>query len=61
MNSAEVTGSWEELKGKLKKRFAVLIDNDLLFEEGMKDEMLGKIQMKLGKTKKELRKIIAGL
>ena len=32
-----------------------------MFEEGKEDEMLGKIQKKLGKTKEEIRKIIAGL
>ena len=40
---------------------ANLTDNDLMFEEGKKDEMLGKLQIKLGKTKEELDKIIAGL
>jgi len=48
-------------KGKLKQKFAVLTDNDLMFEEGKKDEMFGKLQKKLGKTKEELHKIIAGL
>ena len=50
-----------EQKGKLKQQFAVLTDNDLMFEEGKKDEMLGKIQIKLGKTKDEWTKIIAEL
>ena len=43
------------------KQFAVLTDNDLMFEEGKKDEMLGKIQIKLGKTKDEWTKILASL
>ncbi len=58
MDTIEVKGNWNEQKGKLKQRFAVLTDNDLLFEEGKQDVMLGKLEMKLGKTKKELRKII---
>lgn len=61
MNTIEVKGTWNEKKGKLKQKFAVLIDNDLLFEEGKEDEMLGRLQMKLGKTKNELRKIIEDL
>ena len=61
MKSIEVTGTWNEQKGKLKQRFAMLTDNDLLFLEGKKDEMLGKLQIKLGKTKEELNKIIEGL
>ena len=56
-----VTGNWNEQKGKLKQKFAVLTDNDLLFEEGKKEEMLGKLQVKLGKTKAELSAIIAAL
>jgi uncharacterized protein YjbJ (UPF0337 family) len=58
MNKSEVKGTWNEQKGKLKQRFAVLTDNDLMFEEGKKDEMLGRLQKKLGKTKEELQLII---
>jgi uncharacterized protein YjbJ (UPF0337 family) len=54
MNSTEVKGNWNEIKGKLKQNFAELTDNDLMFEEGQKDEMIGKLQIKLGKTKEEL-------
>lgn len=61
MNTTEVKGSWNEQKGKLKQKFAILTDNDLMFEEGKKDEMFGKLQLRLGKTKEELHKIIAGL
>lgn len=61
MNTTEVKGNWNEQKGKLKQKFAILTDNDLMFEEGKKDEMLGKIQIKLGKTKEELNTIIAAL
>jgi uncharacterized protein YjbJ (UPF0337 family) len=61
MNTTEVKGNWNEQKGKLKQKFAVLTDNDLMFEEGRKDEMLGKLQIKLGKTKEELHKIMKGL
>ena len=61
MNTTEVKGNWNEQKGKLKQKFAVLTDNDLMFNEGKKEEMFGKLQIKLGKTKEELHKIIAGL
>jgi uncharacterized protein YjbJ (UPF0337 family) len=54
MNKTEVKGNWNEMKGKLKQNFAELTDNDLMFEEGQKDELLGKLQIKLGKTKEEL-------
>jgi uncharacterized protein YjbJ (UPF0337 family) len=60
-NIVELKGNWNEQKGKLKQKFATLTDNDLLFLDGKKDEMLGKLQVKLGKTKEELHKIIGSL
>jgi uncharacterized protein YjbJ (UPF0337 family) len=61
MNTTEVKGNWNEQKGKLKQKFGFLTDNDLMFEEGKEDEMLGRLQIKLGKTKDDLKKFIAGL
>jgi uncharacterized protein YjbJ (UPF0337 family) len=58
MNKIEAQGNWNELKGKLKQKFAVLTDNDLMFEEGKKEEMIGKLQITLGIGKEELHKII---
>jgi uncharacterized protein YjbJ (UPF0337 family) len=60
MNTTEVKGNWNEQKGKLKQQFANLTDDDLMFAEGKKDEMLGKLQIKLGKTKEELQKVMSG-
>jgi len=57
----ELKGNWNEQKGQLKQKFATLTDNDLLFADGKKDEMLGKLQVRLGKTKEELHKIIESL
>ncbi|HBX50073.1 MAG: general stress protein CsbD [Bacteroidetes bacterium RIFOXYA12_FULL_35_11] len=61
MNTTELKGNWNEQKGKLKQKFAFLTENDLLFEEGKKDEMLGKLQITLGKTKEQLHSIIEAL
>jgi uncharacterized protein YjbJ (UPF0337 family) len=61
MNITELKGSWNEKKARLKQKFAVLTDNDLMFEEGRKEEMFGILQVKLGKSKEELHKIIAAL
>ena len=57
----ELKANWNETKGILKQKFALLTDNDLLLVEGKQDEMLGRLQKKLGKTKEEIQKIIAGL
>lgn len=56
-NSKEIEGNWNELKGKLKQKYADLTDDDLLYEEGKEDEMWGKLQQKIGKTKKEIKSL----
>ena len=61
MNTTELKGNWNEQKAKLKQKFAVLTDNDLMYEEGRKEEMFAKLQIKLGKTKEELHKILSAL
>jgi uncharacterized protein YjbJ (UPF0337 family) len=61
MNTTELKGTWDEQKGKLKQKFAQLTDDDLLFAEGKKDEMMGKLQIKLGKTKEEMYKALEEL
>jgi len=61
MNTTQLNGNWNEQKGKLKQKFALLMDDDLIFAEGKKEEMLGKLQIKLGKSKEELLEIISSL
>lgn len=56
MNALKIKGSWNEVKGKLKQKYAKLTDDDLTFAEGKDDELLGRLQKKLGKTKDEIRK-----
>jgi uncharacterized protein YjbJ (UPF0337 family) len=60
MVTTDINGNWEEQKCKLKQKFIALTDNNLLFEEGKKEEIIEKIQIQLGKTKEELYKIIGG-
>ncbi len=60
-NLTELKGNWNETKGKLKQKFAMLTDSDMLLVEGKQDEMLGRLQVKLGKTKEEMHKIISEL
>lgn len=54
MNSLIIKGNWNELAGKLKQQFASLTDDDLLFKEGKEEELLGRLQNKLGKTKEDI-------
>lgn len=60
-NLTELKGNWNETKGKLKQKFALLTDSDVLLIEGKQDELIGRLQVKLGKTKEEIQKIISAL
>ena len=60
-NLNETYGNWKEIKGKLKQKFAKLENSDLLIPDGKKDEMLDRLQAKLGKSKEEIQKIISEL
>ncbi|PYK20257.1 MAG: general stress protein CsbD [Verrucomicrobia bacterium] len=51
----QMKGSWNEVKGKLKQKYGQLTDDDLTFAEGKEDELLGRLQKRLGRTKDELR------
>jgi uncharacterized protein YjbJ (UPF0337 family) len=55
MNTLSLKGNWNEMKGKLKQKYANLTDDDLLFEEGKDEELLGRLQQKTGETKEKLR------
>jgi uncharacterized protein YjbJ (UPF0337 family) len=61
MTKLQFKGSWNEVKGKLKQKYARLTDDDLTFAEGKDDELLGRLEKRLGKTKEELRMEIESL
>ena len=56
MDNLIVKGTWNTVKGKLKQAYGNLTDDDLKYEEGKEDELLGRLQQKTGKTKDELKK-----
>lgn len=61
MNTTIIKGNWNELKGKLKQRYSNLTDDDLLYAEGKEDELLGRLQKRLGKSNEEVRDILRNL
>lgn len=61
MNTLNLKGTWNEISGKLKQEFADLTDDDLLFKEGKEEELLGRLQNRLGKTREEIRDILKQL
>lgn len=58
MNTTDLKGKWDELKGKLKQQYADLTDDDLLYVEGKEDELYGRIQQRVGKSKEEVKDMI---
>ena len=58
MNKLQFKGSWNELKGKLKQKYAQLTDDDLTYAEGKDEELVGRFQKKLGKSAEEVRRIL---
>jgi uncharacterized protein YjbJ (UPF0337 family) len=58
MNKLQFKGSWNEIKGKLKQKYAQLTDDDLTYTEGKDDELMGKLQKKLGKSAEEVRQML---
>ena len=63
MNTWELKlkGEWNEIKGKMKKAYATLTEDDLAREEGRDDELIGRVQKRLGKTKEEVIQWIQNL
>jgi len=54
MDKLEIKGKWNEWKGKIKKAHGDLTDNDLRYEDGKDEELLGRLQQKLGKSREDL-------
>ena len=61
MDTSEIKGNLNEERGKLKQKFANLMDDHLMFDDGKNDEIIGKLQINLAKTKSELHKIVSSL
>jgi uncharacterized protein YjbJ (UPF0337 family) len=57
----KLKGNWNEIKGKIKQQYGDLTEDDLKYEEGKDDELVGRIQKKIGKTKDEVIKWIESL
>ena len=61
MDKLELKGRWNEMKGKVKQAYADLTEDDLRYEDGKDDELLGRLQTKTGKTRDEVVKWLKSL
>jgi len=51
-------GNWNIIKGKLKQSYGELTDDDLKYVEGQEDELVGRIQKRVGSTSTEIRHML---
>ncbi len=58
MNTLEVKGQWNIAKGKLKQKYAQLTDDDLTFEQGKRDELIGRIQKVTGEARDQVQRVV---
>ena len=58
MNSTIIKGDWNVAKGKLKQKYGQLTDNDLTYEKGREDELIGRIQKRVGENRDEVERYV---
>ena len=61
MDKIKMKGDWNVLKGKLKQQFGNLTHDDLLYIEGKEEELIGRLMQKIGKTREQIRELLAKL
>jgi uncharacterized protein YjbJ (UPF0337 family) len=59
MNTDQLKGNWNQIKGKVKQEYGIAADDDSTFTEGKYDELVGRIQEKTGKTKERIKEEIS--
>ena len=60
MNETELNlkGNWNVVKGKMKQAYGDLTDDDLAYTDGKEDELVGRIQKKIGSTAADVRSML---
>ncbi|MCW8979753.1 MULTISPECIES: CsbD family protein [Altibacter] len=59
MNSEQLKGNWNQIKGKAKQQYGIAVDDDSTYSEGKFDELVGRIQEKTGKAKEDIKKEVS--
>ncbi|MGE5350676.1 MAG: CsbD family protein [Acidobacteriota bacterium] len=54
MDRLELKGNWNIIKGRLKQKYGNLTDDDLRYEDGKDDELIGRIQKRTGQSREEI-------
>jgi uncharacterized protein YjbJ (UPF0337 family) len=54
----DIKSRWNDVKRRLKERYAMLSDEDLILRFGREGDIIGRLQKKLGKSKADVLKMI---
>lgn len=57
----QLKSNWNTIKGKLKEKYGNLTDDDLVLLEGKEDQLIGKLQKVLGKSRDQVNELLSGL
>lgn len=60
MNKDMIEGDWTEMKGKVREAWGKLTDDDIEAVAGQRDQLLGRIQHRYGRSKEDVAAEIAG-
>lgn len=59
MEDKDIYQNWDLIKEQLKKRFNTLTESDVLLVNGYQDDLMGRLEMKLSKTRAEIEELVA--
>lgn len=58
MNKLEFKGDWNIAKGKIKQKWAKLTDDDVKFVAGKEEELMGRIQKRMGESRDSVERAL---
>lgn len=61
INTQELQGQWNKIRGKVKERWGNLTDDDLQVQGGNFDQMVGRIQQRTGEGREMIEKFLNDL
>jgi uncharacterized protein YjbJ (UPF0337 family) len=58
VNAQALQGQWNQIRGELKKKWGQLTDDDLRFNNGNIDQLVGKIQQRTGEAREAIEQFL---
>ena len=61
INTQELQGQWNQLRGQVKQKWGQLTDDDLQIQGGNVDQLVGRIQQRTGEGREAIEKYLTEL